>query len=202
MMAGSALSAIRWMLWGILGVLLVALAAVYVPGGATPGPSAERYGAGDYELVTDEGETVNDTIFVGQPSAVFFGFTHCPDVCPTTVAEMAHWFEQLGPDAGGLRAFFITVDPERDTPEMLNDYVGWASNRITGLTGTPENVDKVIDAWGAHAERVPLEGGGYTMNHTASVLLLNARGEFEGTIAYGENSETAIGKLRQLVGAS
>ncbi|MCD7060203.1 SCO family protein [Pelagibacterium xiamenense] len=200
-MANARLSTIRWLLWGAVGALaIVAVATTYL--GAAPSASAERYGTGDYELVTDAGETVDDMVFVGQPSAVFFGFTHCPEVCPTTMADMSHWFAELGPEADKLRAFFVTVDPERDTPEVLGDYVSWVSDRITGLTGTQENIDKIVSAWSVYAQRVPLDGGGYNMDHTASVFLLNARGEFEGTIAYGEASETAIGKLRRLIAES
>ncbi|GHA26249.1 electron transporter SCO1/SenC [Devosia pacifica] len=197
-MASSGLAKIRIALWG--GV--VAVAAIGILAWAMrPEPSAaiERYGAGDYELVTQNGEPVDDSMFVGHPSAVFFGFTHCPDVCPTTLAEMTMWFERLGEEAEDLDAYFITVDPERDTPQVLGDYVGAVSDDVIGVTGDPDEIDKIVDAFSVLAERVPLDGGGYTMNHTASVFLLNSDGEFEGTIAYQENMDTAVGKLRNLI---
>ncbi len=139
-------------------------------------------------------------MLVGHPSLLFFGYTHCPDVCPTTMSEMAVWFEELGADAGDLKAFFVTVDPERDTPAILGDYVAWVSDRITGVTGKRDQIDKIISAWRVVAEKVPGNGDDYTMNHTASVFLVNAKGEFEGTIAYQEEASTALAKIRKLLG--
>lgn len=201
-----ALKTIRIVLWTLVAVAAVGagwiwLSARNAPTGTTQMAAApqEQYGAGDYRLVTHEGEPTDDSIFVGQPSMVFFGFTHCPDVCPTTLADMQHWYAELGDDADGLRAFFVTVDPERDTPEVLGDYVSWVSDRVVGLTGEPADIEEMKAAWGVLGEQVPLDGGGYTVNHTASVFLLDEEGRFFGTIAYEEPSETAIGKLRRLI---
>lgn len=198
------LKTVRIVLWTLVAV--AALGAGYVWYSTAMAPrqgvavaDAGPYGAGDYQLVSHDGETVGDEVFVGQPSMVFFGFTHCPDVCPTTLADMQHWFAELGADADDLQAFFVSVDPERDTPEILGQYVGWAGERVTGLTGEPDEVEKAMQAWSVFAERVPLEGGDYTMNHTASVFLVDAEGGFFGTIAYGEASQTAVGKLRRLL---
>ena len=141
-------------------------------------------------------------MFAGHPSMLFFGYTHCPDVCPTTMAEMANWFETLGPDAKDLKAYFVTVDPERDTPELLGNYVSWVSDRITGITGKREEINKIISAWGVVAEKVPSSDGSYTMNHTASIFLLDKAGKFTGTIAYQEDTETALEKIRRLIGES
>lgn len=207
-MASHPLRRIRIALWGLVGCAVLALGIYAImprpdvptgPAGVIVAATDEPYGTGDYQLVTDEGEAADSTIFIGQPSAVFFGFTHCPDVCPTTLGEMSLWFSELGDEAGDLRGFFVTVDPERDTPEILNAYVGWASDRITGLTGTPEDIADMADAWGIHAERTALEGGGYNVDHTASVFLLDANGQFRGTISYGEATATALEKLRLLV---
>jgi len=131
---------------------------------------------------------------------LFFGYTHCPDVCPTTMGEMTGWFADLGDEADTLKAFFVTVDPERDTPEILDGYVSWVSDRVTGVTGKPEEVAKMVKAWKVLAEKVPGQGSDYTMNHTASVFLVNAEGGFEGTIAYQEATPTAIAKIRKLLG--
>jgi protein SCO1/2 len=133
---------------------------------------------------------------------LFFGFTHCPEVCPTTMAEMSTWFEQLGEEGSDLRGYFVSVDPERDTPAILGEYVSWVSDRITGITGTPEEIAKIAKAWGVYYEKVPLEGDDYTMDHTASVFLLDTKGEFQGTIAYGEDSTVAVQKLRNLLAKS
>lgn len=137
--------------------------------------------------------------FAGKVVAVFFGYTHCPDVCPTTLAEMAGWYEQLGPDADKLNAFFVTVDPERDTPAIINDYVHAVSDRVTGITGSRPEIDKMLAAWKVYSEKVPGEDGDYVMNHTASVFLINSKGEFEGTIAYGESQDVAVQKLKKLI---
>ena len=133
------------------------------------------------------------------PSAVFFGFTHCPDVCPTTLMETAGWIEALGADAAKMRFVFVTVDPERDTPEVMNDYIAAFSDKIIGVTGDPEKVHAMVKDYKIVSRKVPLEGGDYTMDHTASVLLLDANGSFVGTIARDEAPDAAIGKLRRLV---
>ena len=199
-MTPTALSRFRMILWGL--VVLAALGATALFIFAPPRSPAAGLGGGTYSLVETAGAKVDQTIFTGHPSLLFFGYTHCPDVCPTTMAEMADWFQQLGPDAKDLRAYFVTVDPERDTADVIRDYVGWTDGKVTGITGSPEEIRKIVDAWKVLAEKVPGgEGGEYTMNHTASVFLVNAQGGFEGTIAYGENADTAVAKIRKLVGA-
>lgn len=165
-------------------------------------PAITSFGAGVYSLTDQDGKPVDQTVFTGHPSALFFGFTHCPEVCPTTMAEMASWFEALGDEGKDLQAYFVTIDPERDTPAILGDYVGWVSDRITGITGSPEEIAKIANAWGVYYAKVPLEGEDYTMDHTASVFLLDAKGEFQGTIAYREDQATALGKLRNLLAKS
>ena len=161
--------------------------------------TATGFGGGTYNLVDQRGDPVDQTMLVGHPSLLFFGYTHCPDVCPTTMAEMYVWFQTLGDDAADLRAYFVSVDPERDTPEILDQYVSWVSNRITGITGTPEEIDKIRQAWRVVADRVPGSGGDYTINHTASVYLVDSKGQFEGTISYGEDAKSAVEKIRRLV---
>ena len=167
-----------------------------------PAQAARSFGGGTYSLVDQNGNPVDQTMFQGHPSVLFFGYTHCPDVCPTTMAEMASWFQTLGDEGKDLRAYFVTVDPERDTTAVLGDYVSWVSDRITGVTGDPAEIAKIVKAWGIFAQKVPLGDGAYSMDHTASVFLLNTKGEFEGTIAYGEVNDTALGKLRNLLAKS
>ena len=148
-----------------------------------------------FTLVSHEGEPITEAAFKGSPTAVFFGFTHCPEVCPTTLFELDGWLKTLGAEGEDINAFFVTVDPERDTPEVLGDYVNNVSERITGITGEPEKVHAMAKSFGIYWKKVELEGGDYTMDHTASILLLDRAGDFAGTIAYGENPETAIAKL-------
>jgi protein SCO1 len=198
------LKTIRIVLWTLVAVAGLGLAGVTVYRGtqAAPETTLGGFGTGSFNLVDQNNNPVDQTIFAGHPSALFFGFTHCPEVCPTTMAEMASWFETLGDEGKDLRAYFVSVDPERDTPAVLGDYVSWVSDRITGITGSPDEVARIAKSWGVFYEKVPLEGGGYTMDHTASVFLLDSNGEFEGTIAYGEDQATALGKLRNLLAKS
>lgn len=193
-----ALSHIRTVLWTLVAVAALGATGLYVYTTMTRPAQAVALGQGDYELVTATGEAFNRDSLKGSPSMLFFGFTHCPDVCPTSLAEMAVWYEALGDEADGLNAFFVSVDPERDTAEIIGDYVSW-TGRVTGVTGSPDEVAKAAKSWGVYYAKVPLEGGDYTMDHTASVFLVNANGEFEGTIAYRENSDTALAKLRRLL---
>ncbi|PZO78967.1 MAG: SCO family protein [Mesorhizobium amorphae] len=157
----------------------------------------QAFGA-PFALVDQRGAPITEAAFRGQPSAVFFGFTHCPEVCPTTLFEMNTWLAELGDEGKNIRAYFVSVDPERDTPEILNTYLSNMSDRITGITGKPDDVAAMVKSFGIFSRKVPLEGGDYTMDHTASVLLLGPDGDFEGTIAYEENAQAAVAKLRRL----
>ena len=157
----------------------------------------EPYGAA-FALVDHKGAPVTEAAFRGHPSAVFFGFTHCPEVCPTTLFELDGWLKKLGDDGKNLRAYFVSVDPERDTAEVMNSYVSNVSDRITGITGEPDKVHAMAKAFGIYSRKVDVEGGDYTMDHTASVILLDSDGAFAGTIAYGENPDAALAKLKRL----
>ncbi|GES41872.1 SCO family protein [Rhizobium dioscoreae] len=152
-----------------------------------------------FTLTDDRGEPITEKALSGHPSLVYFGYTHCPDVCPTTLYDMAGWFKTLGPQADGLKAYFFTVDPERDTPEIMHSYTGNFTDRITGITGDPTEMQKAIKGWRIYAKKVPSPDGGYTMDHTASVLLVDAGGNLRGTIAYQENNDVALQKIRNLL---
>lgn len=197
-MAGITLREVRIVLWTLVVVAAIGATALFVF--APPrNPQTSSLGAGTYSLVDQTGAAVDQTMLVGQPSLLFFGFTHCPDVCPTTMGEMAAWFEALGDEAKDLKGYFVTVDPERDTPEIVAGYAGWVSPRMTGVTGSPEEIAKIVKSWGVTAEKVPGENGEYTMNHTASVFLVDRNGQYFGTIAYQEDQETALAKIRRLI---
>lgn len=188
---------LRIVLWVLVAAVAATASGLYLFGATRPTVAA-GLGHGDYVLSTATGERFTRESLNGAPSALFFGFTHCPEVCPTSLAEMTAWYEALGADAKDLKAYFVTVDPERDTAEILADYVSW-TGVVTGVTGTQAEIDKAVRAWAVYAAKVPLEDGDYTMDHTASVFLLNRAGEFEGTIAYREDTATAIAKLRKLI---
>ena len=149
--------------------------------------------------ITNRPVMVTDKTFAGKPTLMFFGFTYCPDVCPTTLSELQGWMEALGPDADRLNYAFVSVDPERDTPDVMRDYVWAFDKRITPLTGSREQIDAMLRAYRVYAKRVELDDGDYTMDHSAAVYLMNADNKFVGTIAYGEAEENALQKLRRLI---
>lgn len=160
--------------------------------------AVDLLGRGDYELVATDGTAFTEATLKGNPSAVFFGFTHCPEVCPTTLGDVAGWQEALSAEGEQLRTFFVTVDPERDTPDVLDEYVSWAPG-VVGVSGDPEEVRKAIMAFRVYAARVPLKEGGYTMDHSAFVMLFDDDGRFVQTIAYQEDHDAALAKIRALV---
>jgi protein SCO1/2 len=159
--------------------------------------SGEAYGA-PFALTDQNGQPITEAALRGQPSALYFGYTHCPEVCPTTLFELDDWLKKLGPDGKDIRAYFITIDPERDTPAIMNQYIGNFSKRIVGISGDPAKVEAMAKAFGIYFRKVPTEDGDYSMDHTASIVLLDRKGAFAGTIAYGEDAKAAMAKLKRL----
>lgn len=155
---------------------------------------------GPFRLVAHTGTVVDSSHLRGRPLVVFFGFTHCPDVCPTALASLSQALSDLGPDADRLQAVFVTVDPERDTQAALAQYMQAFDPRILALTGTSEEIAAVTKAYKVFPEKVAKTAGDYTMNHTASVFLMDREGHFKSTIAQGESPEAAMMKLRLLIG--
>lgn len=155
-----------------------------------------------FQLIDQTGKPITEQAFRGKPTALFFGFTHCPEICPTTLFELNGWLEKVDPDGTRLQAYFVTVDPERDSPEMLNNYISNVTKRVIGIGGPPEKVAEVVKGFRVYAKKIPLDendpNGDYTMDHTASVFLLDAGGRFKGTISYGENPDVAVQKLENL----
>jgi len=133
---------------------------------------------GPFTLTAQDGRTVSERDLQGSPSLVFFGFTHCPDVCPTALYEIGLIYKALGADGDRLKTYFITVDPERDTPSVMKDYLSGFDPRIKGLSGSAEAILAAEKAYRAYAKKVPLETGGYTMDHTAIIYLMNRKGLF------------------------
>lgn len=187
----------RFILIGILVIMTGAVGFMTFEWSRRTYFGEEAYGA-PFTLVDHNGRTITEKAFQGQPTVVFFGFTHCPEVCPTTLFEMDGWLKTLGEEGKEIKAYFVSVDPKRDTPELMQAYVTNVSDRITGITGDPQKMAEMAKAFGIYSRKVELEGGDYTMDHTASVLLLDRKGAFSGTIAYGENADSAVAKLRRL----
>jgi len=185
-----------WALGASVLALLGLLAALLWP--LLTNKIADDFGRGDYRLETTLGGEFSQAALKGQASAVFFGFTHCPDVCPTTLGEMTVWQDALGEQAKDLRIFFVTVDPERDTLDQLRDYVGWLPN-AAGVSGPRSEIDKAIAAFHIYARKVPTSDGSYTMDHSAYVLLFDANGHFFEPIGYQEDPERAVEKIRRML---
>jgi protein SCO1/2 len=191
----------------VLWIAVFALAGVLVFLTLTITQSKQQLAEGPFgvpfQLVAQDGQPITEKAFQEKPTALFFGFTHCPEVCPTTLFELNGWMHQVDPDGSKLNGFFVSVDPERDSPELLGQYVSNVTDRVKGISGPPEKVNEMVKGFKVYAKKVPVDekdpNGDYTMDHTASVFLLDEGGRFAGTIAYGENPDTAIKKLENLI---
>jgi len=159
-------------------LILVAAATALMPKAPQSTGTGVAAIGGPFTLVDQNGAVVTQASLKGKPTLIFFGFTHCPDVCPTALFEMSEIFTALGPDASKVQAYFVTVDPERDTPAVLKSYLGSFSPELKGLGGTPEQVDAMKRAYRVYSRKVPLDGGDYTMDHTAVIYLMDKNGEF------------------------
>jgi len=165
--------------------------------GASPIGQAIAGVGGPFHLEDQNGKPVSDQDMKGRPFLVFFGFTHCPDVCPTTLFDISQLLRQLGPDADRTGALFITVDPERDTPAVMKDYLSNFDPHLRGLTGDQASVGAAIRAYRVYAKKVPLPGGDYTMDHTAVVYLMDKAGQFVAPFDLKRTPETAAVDLRR-----
>jgi protein SCO1 len=159
-------------------------------------PQAAAIG-GPFRLTDQDGRVVTQEDLKGRPSLVFFGFTHCPDVCPTTLFDISQIMAVLGPDADRTRAVFITVDPERDTQSVLKDYLSSFDPHLTGLTGDLPAITTVAKEYRAYFKKVPLDGGGYTMDHTAITYLMDKEGRFVSPFNLKRTPEAAAADLRR-----
>ena len=186
-------------LWALVAVVGLTVLWVRFAGPGYKDQLVSSIGPGDYALTTTTGETFTEASLKGQPTAVFFGFTHCPEVCPTTLGDIATWQEELG-DGNQLQVYFITVDPERDDVDTLRDYVSWAPG-VQGVSGSREEIDEAIGAFRIFSRKVPLEGGDYTMDHSANVLLFDSKGRFFEPVGYQEPLDRVMDKLKRLRGA-
>jgi protein SCO1/2 len=192
----------EWTIPTVLGVILLIVCGTlgYFTWSLMPraGATEDNIGA-TFRLTDDRGQPITEQALKGHPSLIYFGYTHCPDVCPTTLYDMAGWFKTLGPQADRLKAYFFSVDPERDTPAIMHSYTSNFTDRITGITGDPKEMQKAIKGWRIYAKKVPTPDGDYTMDHTASILLVDANGNLRSTIAYGEDTDVALQKIRNLL---
>jgi len=187
----------RIVLWVLVAVAAIGATALYVfrPPQRPLGVTGQ-----EFALASTQGGSFTQNDLRGTPSLVFFGYTFCPDVCPTTLAETTAWRAQLGLEPEDLRIIFVTVDPERDTPEMVKAYVEGFDPSVIGLVGSVEETEKAKAAFGAFSEKSgDVDSEFYLVDHTALTFLIDADGTFEGTIAYEEASDSALAKIERMV---
>ncbi len=156
---------------------------------------------GPFSMTDHNGEAVTEKNYAGKAMVMFFGFTYCPDICPTTLARLMSLMGKLGPDAENLQVILVSVDPERDTPPVLKSYLAAFDPRFVGLTGTPEQLANMAKNYRIFYEKVSSTGGDYTMNHSAGFYLFKSNGSFQGTIDEHEAEDVAVQKLKRLLGA-
>jgi len=184
----------RWIAAAL--ALSVGLGALLWLRGARSESSARAFSLIDAK----SGQRFTDQDLRGEPAALFFGFTHCPDVCPTALSVAGRWLKALGGHGDQLRFVFMTVDPERDTQQSMAQYLRAFDPRIVGLTGTRAEIDRVIEGYQVHAQKVPSPSGeGYAYDHTALILLYDASGRFSGTLDFEDPEDAALAKLRTLI---
>ena len=152
---------------------------------------------GPFQLTDQAGQTVTEQNLKGKPTLIFFGFTHCPDVCPTSLFEISEVLKAMGTDADRVNAWFVSVDPERDTAAAMKDYLSSFDPHLKGLTGEPAAVAKVISAYRVYARKVPLKDGDYTMDHTALVYLMDRDGNFVAPFNLKRTPEEAAKDLKR-----
>lgn len=175
-------------------VALSAAAVITLVPQARQGVAASGIG-GPFTLVNQDGQTVTERDFAGMPYLAFFGFTHCPDICPTTLQQISDVLAAMGPKADRLKVAFVTVDPERDRPDTLKTYLSSFDPRIVGLTGSPEQVAAAVKTFRAYAKKVPGQGNDYTMEHTALVYLMDAQNGFVGAVNINRPAQETAAEL-------
>ena len=193
---------VRIVLWVLVALAMAALAFLMLrPAQQTPTqqqPMTISSVGGPFTLTGSDGKPFSSVSLGGKPYAIFFGFTHCPDVCPTTLARMVRLRQQLGAGDRPFEILFATVDPERDGPSEVGKYAELFNSPVTGLTGSPAQIDQVKKQFGIFSQKVPDSNGGYSVDHTSTVLLFDGKGEFSGTIAPEEGDSAALAKLKRI----
>jgi len=180
--AGSLVIGLLVMLWALGGARSIATPAAI---------------GGPFQLTDQAGQTVTEKEMQGRPTLIFFGFTHCPDVCPTSLFEISEVLRAMGQDADKVNAYFISVDPERDTTDAMKDYLSSFDPHLKGLTGPPDDLAKVISEYRVYAKKVPLKDGDYTMDHTALVYLMDREGKFVAPFNLKRTPDEAASDLKR-----
>ncbi len=197
------LKTIRHIAWTVIGVMLIWFFVTHqpdAPGTADAVPPLTQI-TQSFVMQTQTGAAFSEKDLGGKPSLMFFGFTHCPAICPGALADMGLWLEKLGSDAKQLNAVFVSLDPERDTTVRLAEYLKSYDKRIIGLTGTPEQVASIAKTYGIFYKKLPaMADGDYMVDHSASIFLYDKNRQLISTIDTMENRDIAFGKIQKLLG--
>lgn len=195
------LKSMRYILWALVAMAVagIVLFTMRQPENASQQGSKIVIG-GPFTMTSHLGQPVTEKDYLGRPMAMFFGFTNCPDICPTTLLRMTELMTKLGPDADTLQVVLVSVDPERDTPAILKSYLQQFDPRFSAMTGPAEQLAAFAKGYRFVYKKVPLQDGNYTMDHSAGVYLYDAKGQFRSTLDPHEEDAIALQKLRLLIG--
>ena len=187
-----------WLLVGLaaIGGLMIALRPPQALPQGTQTPMTEI--GGPFTLTGTDGKPFASASLTGKPFVIFFGFTHCPDVCPNTLARLARLRKVIGRGDGSFAILFVSVDPARDTPAEMARYATAFNSPIIALTGSEQDIAKVKHSYGIYSAKVSQAGPDYTVDHTATIFLMDSRGKFVATITPDEGDPAALAKLRNL----
>jgi len=193
------------MLWGLVALAVAGTVALFLipreqsapPPQATSGPIKASFG-GPFTLVGGDGRPFSSEALAGQPYAIYFGFTRCGDVCPTTLSRLVRLRREAANDQA-MHIVFVTIDPANDGPKEVGQYAGLFNAPIIGLTGSPAQINEVKKQFGIFAQPVPHSAMGKEVEHTATVLLFDRAGKFMGTISPDESDADALTELKKLV---
>ena len=195
------LKRIRLLLWLLVALAGVCMAVLFIRQSSDQAPVDQALGiGGPFSLIDSEGRPFSSAKLAGKPFAIFFGFTHCPDVCPATLARLARLRGQLGKGIDGFAIVFVTVDPERDGPQEVGRYTALFNTPVIGLTGSPAQIDQVKKQFGVFSAKVEQPGADYSVDHTAATFLFGRDGKFVATISTDEGDAAALAKLKRISG--
>ena len=189
---------VTWLIGGLataLGLVFTVLITMQVQSA-----DAMRRIGGPFAMTEMTGQPVTEADLRGKPTAMFFGYTHCPSYCPVTLQVMTNVLGRMGADADRVNVVFVTIDPDRDTPEVMRQYLGSFDPRIRGFVGTQAQLTAMASAYKVRYRRVPLAAGDYNMDHTVAVMLFDARGQFAGTVTSDDDEKAVQAKLEGMVG--
>lgn len=198
------LGKVRLALWVLVGIAALALAWFSIRPPSPPRDIISRdlplsTIGGPFTMVGSDGRPFSSASLSGRPYVLFFGFTNCPDVCPTTLSRLARLRQSLGKGDEAFNIVLVTVDPERDGPAEMGAYTKLFGTPVIGLTGSPAQIGQIKKQFGVYSAKAPQPGGGYNVDHTATVFLMDKAGKFVATLSREEGDAVALDKLRRIV---